>query len=140
MRWDLPGIAITTGLLLPALAVAAWVVVLERRTWRSRRARRTRQTYEEPTDCRTVADIRERIRSERAAELLASVRTIILPTVPIPAQVAWPGPGAPLQRRIPRAVPAPRRGGLVGPTAFAGPDPEIMRRVLEGLRNLPARG
>ncbi|RSM35523.1 hypothetical protein DMA12_44095 [Amycolatopsis balhimycina DSM 5908] len=138
MAVDLPGLAIVAGLLLPALAAAAWAIALERRPRRSP-AGDASVLVPEPEPDFTVAGIRSRIRQEHAVRQLAEARTVALPTLPIPAQT----------RREPAPEPLPLRvvGSLLprGPAAarvpasrfaFASPDTDLMQRILDGLRKM----
>jgi hypothetical protein len=136
MAADLPGLAIVAGLLLPALAAAAWAVTLERRP---RRARAAPESGPEQEPDWTVAGIEARVRFEQAARGLAEARTIVLPAQPIPDQPGRDSSPDRLPWRVPRTVP-PRRppvGRVLAPQlAFAAPDGELMRRILDGLRDL----
>ncbi|WP_290061699.1 hypothetical protein [Amycolatopsis solani] len=129
MAADLPGLVIVAGVLLPALAAAAWAIALERR-------RRLPEPDEEPDF--TVAGIQARLRFEQAARRLAEAGTIALPTLPIPRQTGRETSLDGLPWRVPRALPPPRPGGrkLVPQLAFAAPDSDLMRRILDGLRQL----
>ncbi len=133
MAADLPGLAIVAGLLLPALAAAAWAISLERRP------RRTPPEPEAEPDF-TVAGIRSRLLQEHAARQLAEARTVALPTSPIPVQTRR----EPVRERLPSRVAGslppltrPRAAAvLASPYAFAPPDMDLMRRILDGLRKL----
>ncbi|MGW4527111.1 hypothetical protein [Amycolatopsis sp. NPDC004378] len=132
MAADLPGFAIVAGLLLPALAAAAWAIALERRPRRV-------PVDPDPEPDWTVAGIQARLRFEQAAVRLAEAGTIALPTLPIPEQIGRDASPDRLPWRVPRAIPPPRppSGRVPVPRlAFAPPDSDLMRRILEGLRNL----
>ncbi|MFB9684967.1 hypothetical protein [Amycolatopsis plumensis] len=133
MAVDLPGLAIVAGLLLPAFAAAAWAISLERR----RPGRPPAVPDPEPDF--TVAGIQSRLRREVAARKLADAGTVALPTLPIPAQTRR----EPAPTRLPCRVagilppPAPVTVGFPAPRfAFAPPDTDLMRRILDGLRKL----
>lgn len=129
MAADLPGLAIVAGLLLPALAAAVWAIALERRP------RRIAAAGSEPDW--TVAGIQARLRFEQATRRLAEAGTIALPTLPVPAQRDAPPDRLPW--RVPRTLPPPGPPSgrvLVPRLAFAAPDTELMRRILDGLRRL----
>ena len=135
MAVDLPGLAIVAGLLLPAFAAAAWAISLERR--RPRRLPGAADPEPEPDF--TVAGIQSRLRREVAARQLADAGTVALPTLPIPAQTRR----EPASPRLPMRVvgllppPAPATVGFPAPRfAFAPPDTDLMRRILDGLRKL----
>jgi hypothetical protein len=134
MAADLSGFAIIAGLLLPALAAAAWAVALERRP---RRASVTADPDEEPDW--TVAGIQARLRFEQSARRLAEAGTIALPTLPIPEHLGRDTSPDRLPWRVPRTIPPTRPPSgrfLVPRLAFAAPDNELMHRILEGLRKL----
>jgi len=139
MAVDLPGLAIVAGLLLPALAAAAWAIALERRARRPRRPApvpvSTREPEPEPDF--TVAGIRSRIRQEHALKQLAEARTVALPTLPIPAQTRREAAPEPLPSRVAGALPPRRPAATRVPAsrfAFAPPDTDLMQRILDGLR------
>lgn len=135
MAADLPGFAIIAGLLLPAFAAAAWAVVLERRPRRA--AAGTAEPDDEPDW--TVAGIQARLRFEQSARRLAEAGTIALPTLPIPEQTSRDSSPDRLPRRVPRTSPPARTSSgrfLLPRLAFAAPDGELMRRILDGLREL----
>ncbi|NBH03055.1 hypothetical protein GTY80_07295, partial [Amycolatopsis sp. SID8362] len=71
MAADLPSLAIVAGLLLPALAAAAWAITLERHP---------RRVPDEPDDEPdwTVAGIQARLRFEQSARRRAEAGTIAL--------------------------------------------------------------
>ena len=126
MAADLPGFAIVAGLLLPALAAAAWAVALERRP---------RRIAPDTEPDWTVAGIQARLRFEQAAE----AGTIALPTLPIPEQTGRDSSPDRLPWRVPRTLPPPRPPSgrvLVPRLAFAAPDTELMQRILDGLRKM----
>ncbi|WP_329045392.1 hypothetical protein OG738_28305 [Amycolatopsis sp. NBC_01488] len=132
MAADLPGFAIVAGLLLPAFAAAAWAIALERRP------RRVSVTPDSEPDW-TVAGIQARLRFEQAAVRLAEAGTIALPTLPIPEQTGRDSSPDRLPWRVPRTIPPPGPPSgrvLVPRLAFAAPDTELMRRILDGLRRL----
>ncbi|MGW5724218.1 hypothetical protein ACWEVP_49215 [Amycolatopsis sp. NPDC003865] len=132
MAADLPGFAIVAGLLLPALAAAAWAYALERRP------RRTDPGADTEPDW-TVAGIQARLRFEQAAVRLAEAGTIALPTLPIPEQTGRDSSPDRLPWRVPRTLPPPRPPSgrfLVPRLAFAAPDTELMQRILDGLRKM----
>lgn len=132
MAADLSGLAIVAGLLLPALAAAAWAITLERRPGRVPAA-------PDPEPDWTVAGIQARLRFEQAARQRAEAGTIALPTLPIPEQPGRDSSPDRLPWRVPRAIPPPRPPSgriLVPRLAFAAPDTELMRRILDGLRRL----
>ncbi|MCR6488055.1 hypothetical protein M8542_35040 [Amycolatopsis sp. OK19-0408] len=131
---DLPGLAIVAGLLLPAVAAAAWAIALERRP---RAAPAVPEVDPEPDW--TVAGIQARLRFEQAARRLAEAGTIALPTLPIPEQPDRNSSPDRLPWRVPRTVPPARPPSgrvLVPRLAFAAPDTELMRRILDGLRRM----
>lgn len=133
MRVDLPGLAIVAGLLLPVLAAAAWAVVLERRP-------RRRPPEPEPEPDFTVAGIQARLRFEAAAERRANAGTVVLPTLPIPAQTNRESSPDRLPWRVPRTIPPARPPSGASPVArfaFAPPDTDLMQRILDGLRKMP---
>ncbi|WP_410614702.1 hypothetical protein [Amycolatopsis sp. lyj-109] len=153
MAVDLPGLAIVAGLLLPAFAAAAWALTLERR----RPRRQPAAAEPEPEPDFTVAGIRSRLLREVAARKLADAGTVALPTLPIPAQTRRepaqtqtrrePAQAQtrrePLSPRLPLRVvgvlppPAPATAGFAAPRfAFAPPDTDLLRRILDGLRRL----
>ncbi|WP_410640894.1 hypothetical protein [Amycolatopsis sp. lyj-346] len=131
MAVDLPGLAIVAGLLLPAFAAAAWAITLERRPRRLPEA-------PEPEPDFTVAGIQSRLRRELVTRRLAEAGTVALPTLPIPAQTRR----EPAMTRLPSRVagvlpPRPATAGAPAPRfAFAPPDTDLMRRILDGLRKL----
>ncbi|WP_372665667.1 hypothetical protein [Amycolatopsis kentuckyensis] len=132
MAADLSGFAIVAGVLLPALAAAAWAVALERRP------RRGAAVPDSEPDW-TVAGIQARLRFEQAAVRLAESRTIALPTLPIPEQTRRGSSPDRLPWRVPRTLPPPRPPSgrfLMPQLAFAAPDNELMRRILDGLRKM----
>ncbi|MGW3965504.1 hypothetical protein ACWED2_37190 [Amycolatopsis sp. NPDC005003] len=132
MAVDLPGLAIVAGLLLPAFAAAAWAITLERRPHRPPAAA-------EPEPDFTVAGIQSRLRREVAARKLADAGTVALPTLPIPAQTRREPPSPRLPLRVVGVLPppAPATAGFGAPRfAFAPPDTDLMRRILDGLRKL----
>ncbi|WIY01404.1 hypothetical protein QRX60_46515 [Amycolatopsis mongoliensis] len=134
MAADLSGFAIVAGVLLPALAAAAWAISLERRP---RRAAVAAEPDPEPDW--TVAGIQARLRFEQAARRFAEAGTIALPTLPIPEQIGRGSSPDRLPRRVPRTSPParPPSGRFRAPRlAFAAPDGELMRRILDGLREL----
>jgi hypothetical protein len=134
MAADLPGFAIIAGLLLPALAAAAWAITLERRP---RRAIVNSEPDLEPDW--TVAGIQARLRFEQSARRLSEAGTIALPTLPIPEQLRRDSSPDGLPWRVPRTIPppGPPSGRVpVSRFAFAPPDGVLMRRILDGLRNL----
>ncbi|MFI5590336.1 hypothetical protein ACIA5G_35190 [Amycolatopsis sp. NPDC051758] len=133
MAVDLPGLAIVAGLLLPALAAAAWAVTLERRRPRGAPA------APDPEPDWTVAGIQARLRFEQASRQLAEAGTIALPTLPIPEQPDRDSSPDRLPWRLPRTFPPPRSPSgrvLVPRLAFAAPDNELMHRILDGLRKM----
>ncbi|OXM60302.1 hypothetical protein [Amycolatopsis vastitatis] len=137
MAVDLPGLAIVAGLLLPALAAAAWAIALERR--RPRRPAPVSIREPEPEPDFTVAGIRSRIRQEHAVKQLAEARTVALPTLPIPAQTRREAAPEPLPARVAGALPPPRSAAARVPAsrfAFAPPDTDLMQRILDGLRKM----
>ncbi|WP_103347496.1 hypothetical protein [Amycolatopsis sp. CA-128772] len=131
MAVDLPGLAIVAGLLLPAFAAAAWAIVLERRP-------RLPPAGPEPEPDFTVAGIQSRLRREVAARRLAEAGTVALPTLPIPAQTRREPVSGRLPLRVAGTLPALSRPrpALASPFAFAPPDTDLMRRILDGLRKL----
>jgi len=133
MAADLPGLAITAGLLLPALAAAAWAIALERRP---RRPTAVAEPEPEPEPDFTVAGIQARLRQEHAVRRLAEAGTVALPTLPIPAQTRREPD--PLPSRAAGTLPPPRPRAAVPASrfAFAPPDSDLMRRILDGLRKL----
>ena len=138
MAVDLPGLAIVAGLLLPALAAAAWAIALERRPRRSPAASvRVPEPESEPEPDFTVAGIKSRIRQEHAVKQLAEARTVALPTLPIPAQTRREPAPEPLPSRVASALP-PRPPARVPASrfAFAPPDTDLMQRILDGLRKM----
>ncbi|MEV6879321.1 hypothetical protein [Amycolatopsis sp. NPDC051128] len=134
MAADLPGLAIVAGLLLPALAAAAWAITLERRPRHA-----PAPPEPEPEADWTVAGIQARLRFEQSARGPAEARMSTLPTQPIPEQPGRESAPDQLPWRVPRTVP-PRRPPagrvLVPQLAFAAPDGELLRRILDGLRKL----
>ncbi|MEU5266564.1 hypothetical protein [Amycolatopsis sp. NPDC021455] len=135
MAVDLPGLAIVAGLLLPALAAAAWAIVLERRPRRPRRPAPVSTREPDPEPDFTVAGIKSRIRQEHAVKQLAEARTVALPTLPIPAQTRR----EPLPSRVAGSLPPPRPRAAGVPAsrfAFAAPDTDLMQRILDGLRKM----
>ncbi|WP_206794566.1 hypothetical protein [Amycolatopsis sp. MtRt-6] len=134
MAVDLPGLAIVAGLLLPAFAAAAWAISLERRRPRRPAAPEPGQ---EPDF--TVAGIQSRLRRELVTRRLAEAGTVALPTLPIPVQTRREPAMARLPSRVAGALPPPRPATAGAPAprfAFAPPDTDLMRRILEGLRKL----
>ncbi|MEQ0564975.1 hypothetical protein ABJI51_38360 [Amycolatopsis sp. NEAU-NG30] len=131
MAADLPGLAIAAGLLLPALAAAAWAMALERRPRRPPAA-----PDAEPEPDFTVAGIQARVRQEQALRRLAEEGTVALPTLPIPAQTRREPD--PLPSRVAGTVPPSRPAARVPASrfAFAPPDTDLMQRILDGLRKL----
>ncbi|MET9002567.1 hypothetical protein [Amycolatopsis sp. Hca4] len=131
MAVDLPGLAIVAGVLLPAFAAAAWAISLERRPRRAPEA-------PDPEPDFTVAGIQSRLRREVAARKLADAGTVALPTLPIPAQTRREPPLTRLPSRVAGILPppAPAAAGLAPRFAFAPPDTDLMRRILDGLRKL----
>jgi hypothetical protein len=132
MAADLPGLAIIAGLLLPVLAAAAWAIALERRP------RRGPALPERAPDW-TVAGIQARLRFEHAARRFAEAGTITLPTLPVPRQVGRDSSPDRLPWRMPRAIPPPGPAAERIPAArfaFAPPDSDLMRRILDGLRKM----
>lgn len=134
MAADLSGIAIVAGALLPALAAAAWAIALERRPRRAA-ATPAADPDPEPEPDWTVAGIQARLRFEQTARRLAEAGTIALPTLPIPRQTGPESSPDRLPWRVPRTVPPPRPVPA-SRYAFAPPDSELMRRILDGLRKL----
>lgn len=138
MAVDLPGLAIVAGLLLPALAAAAWAIVLERRPRRPASAPVSIREPEPEPDF-TVAGIRSRIRQEHAVKQLAEARTVALPTLPIPAQTRREAAPVPLPARVAGTLPPRRPAAARVPAsrfAFAPPDTDLMQRILDGLRKM----
>ncbi len=136
MAVDLPGLAIVAGVLLPAFAAAAWAISLERR--RPRRLPAPAAAAEPEPDF-TVAGIQSRLRREHATRRLAEAGTVALPTLPIPAQSRREPAMARLPSRVAGFLPPPRAATAGAPAprfAFAPPDTDLMRRILDGLRNL----
>jgi len=136
MAADLSGIAIVAGVLLPAFAAAAWAITLERRP---RRMAATPAADPDPEPDWTVAGIQARLRFEQASRRLAEAGTIGLPTFPIPQQTGPESSPDRLPWRVPRTVPPPRSASGRVPAsryAFAPPDTDLMRRILDGLRKL----
>lgn len=136
MAADLPGFAIVAGLLLPALAAAVWAIALERRP---RGVTVAAEPDAEPDW--TVAGIQARLHFEQSARRLAEMGTIALPTfpIPIPEQTGRDSSPDGLPWRVPRTIPPPRPPSGRVPVArftFAPPDSLLMRRILDGLRNL----
>ncbi|MEV5718288.1 hypothetical protein AB0L41_30755 [Amycolatopsis mediterranei] len=132
MAVDLPGLAIIAGLLLPAFAAAAWAITLERRPRRSPAVPDAEPDF-------TVAGIQSRLRREVAARQLADAGTVALPTLPIPAQTRREPAPARLPSRVAGFLPPPASAtaGFAAPRfAFAPPDSDLMRRILDGLRKL----
>ncbi|WP_326952128.1 hypothetical protein [Amycolatopsis sp. NBC_01286] len=138
MAADLPGLAIVAGLLLPVLAAAAWAIVLERRPHPG-------PAEPEPEPDWTVAGIQARLRFEQAARRFAEAGTIALPTLPIPEQLGRDSSPDRLPWRLPRTIPPPRPSSgafsasaaiPVSRFAFAPPDNDLMRRILDGLRKM----
>jgi hypothetical protein len=138
MATDLPGLAIVAGLLLPVLAAAAWAIVLERRP-------RPGPAEPESDPDWTVAGIQARLRFEQAARRFAEAGTIALPTLPIPEQLGRESSPDRLPWRLPRTIPPPRPAAKAFSTsgaipvsrfAFAPPDNDLMRRILDGLRKM----
>jgi hypothetical protein len=136
MAADLPGLAIIAGLLLPALAAAAWAVALERRPRRG-------PTLPDQEPDWTVAGIQARLRFEQTARRFADAGTVALPTLPIPEQIGRNSSPDRLPWRVPRTIPPPRpsSGAISIPMpvarfAFAPPDNDLMRRILDGLRKM----
>ncbi|MBE8519696.1 hypothetical protein ILP97_19720 [Amycolatopsis sp. H6(2020)] len=135
MAVDLPGLAIVAGVLLPAFAAAAWAISLERR--RPRRPPAAADPEPEPDF--TVAGIQSRLRRELITRRLAEAGTVALPTFPIPAQTRRQPAMARLPSRVAGALPPPRPATAGAPAprfAFAAPDTDLMRRILDGLRKL----
>jgi hypothetical protein len=134
MATDLPALAIVAGLLLPALAAAAWAITLERRP------RRVPAVPEpDPDPDWTVAGIQARLRFEQSARRRAEAGTIALPTLPIPRQTSRDTSPDRLPWRVPVTVPPPRPPSVPMPVtrfAFAPPDTDLMQRILDGLRKL----
>ena len=133
MAVDLPGLAIVAGALLPAFAAAAWAITLERR----RRPRLPAPADPEPDF--TVAGIQSRLRRELITRRLAEAGTVALPTLPIPAQTRREPAMARLPSRVAGILPPPRPATAGAPAprfAFAPPDTDLMRRILDGLRKL----
>jgi len=134
MAVDLPGLAIVAGLLLPAFAAVAWAISLERRPRRSQPA-----PEPEPEPDFTVAGIQSRLRRELITRRLAEAGTVALPTFPIPAQTRREPAMVRLPSRVAGALPPPRPATAGAPAprfAFAPPDTDLMRRILDGLRKL----
>ncbi|KDN24192.1 hypothetical protein [Amycolatopsis rifamycinica] len=132
MAVDLPGLAIVAGALLPAFAAAAWAITLERRH------RRPPATPEPEPDF-TVAGIQSRLRRELVTRRLAEAGTVALPTLPIPAQTRREPALVRLPSRVAGVLPAPHPATAGAPAprfAFAPPDTDLMRRILDGLRKL----
>jgi hypothetical protein len=139
MAVDLPGLAIVAGLLLPALAAAAWAIALERRRPRRSPAGPASVLDPEPEPDFTVAGIKSRIRQEHAVRQLAEARTVALPTLPIPAQTRRESTPEPLPARVAGSLPPRRPAAARVPAsrfAFAPPDTDLMRRILDGLRKM----
>lgn len=135
MAVDLPGLAIVAGLLLPAFAAAAWAISLERR----RPRRRPAEPEPDPEPDFTVAGIQSRLRRELVTRRLAEAGTVALPTLPIPVQTRREPAMVKLPSRVAGALPPPRPATAGAPAprfAFAPPDTDLMRRILEGLRKL----
>lgn len=132
MAAALSGFAIIAGLLLPALAAAAWAVTLERRRPRGAPA------APDPEPDWTVAGIQARLRYEQSTRRLAEACTIALPTLPIPEQTGRDSSPDGLPWRVPRTIPPRPPSGRVPVSrfAFAPPDSLLMRRILDGLRDL----
>ncbi|MEU0532041.1 hypothetical protein [Amycolatopsis tolypomycina] len=136
MAVDLPGLAIVAGLLLPAFTAAAWAISLERRR-RPRRPPAEPEFGAEPDF--TVAGIQSRLRRELVTRQLAEAGTVALPTLPIPAQTRREPAMARLPSRVAGVLPPPRPATAGAPAprfAFAPPDTDLMRRILDGLRKL----
>jgi len=134
MAAALSGFAIIAGLLLPVLAAAAWAITLERRPRRA-----TAGAEPDPEPDWTVAGIQARLRFEQAARRFAEAGTIALPTLPIPEQTGRDTSPDRLPWRVPRTIPpaGSSSGRFLAPRlAFAAPDGELMRRILEGLRKM----
>lgn len=135
MAADLLGLAIVAGLLLPAVAAAAWAIALERRPRHVPAG-----PAPEPEPDFTVAGIRSRLQQEVAARQLAEAGTVALPTLPIPAQTRREPALVSLPLRVVGALPPPRPATAGVPAAprfaFAPPDTDLMRRILDGLRKL----
>lgn len=132
MAADLPGLAIVAGVLVPVLAATAWAIALERRP-------RRRRPAAEPEPDFTVAGIQTRLRREKAARQLAEAGTVALPTLPIPAQTRRTPVLDSLPLRVVGTLPPPRPATAGAPAprlAFAPPDTDLMRRILDGLRRL----
>ncbi|MGW3995711.1 hypothetical protein ACWEF6_19655 [Amycolatopsis sp. NPDC004772] len=130
MAVDLPGLAIVAGLLLPAFAAAAWAISLER-------LRPGRPPAADPEPDFTVAGIQSRLRREHATRRLAEAGTVALPTLPIPAQTRREPALTRLPSRVAGILPPPATAGAPAPRfAFAPPDTDLMRRILDGLRKL----
>jgi hypothetical protein len=134
MAADLPALAIIAGVLLPVLAAAAWAIALERRP------RRGPALPDQDPDW-TVAGIQARLRFEQTARRFADASTIALPTLPIPEQIGRDSSPDRLPWRVPRTIPPPRpsSGAIPIPVArfaFAPPDNDLMRRILDGLRKM----
>ncbi|MFG1643091.1 hypothetical protein ACGFMK_22590 [Amycolatopsis sp. NPDC049252] len=136
MAADLPGLAIIAGVLLPALAAAAWAISLERRSRRGPALPDVEPDW-------TVAGIQARLRFEQAARRFADAGTVALPTLPIPEQIGRDSSPDRLPWRVPRTIPPPRpsSGAIPIPLpvaryAFAPPDNDLMRRILDGLRKM----
>jgi hypothetical protein len=130
MAMDLSGLAIVAGLLLPALAAAVWAIVLERRSHRV-------AAVPDPEPDWTVAGIQARLRFERATRRAGSG---VLPAS-IPVQPGRDTSPDRLPWRLPRTLPPPRPRPRVERVpvirfAFAPPDSALMRRILDGLREL----
>ncbi|MEV7043161.1 hypothetical protein [Amycolatopsis sp. NPDC051061] len=134
MAAALSGFAIIAGLLLPVLAAAAWAISLERRPRGA-----TGSGEPDPEPDWTVAGIQARLRYEQSTRRLAEARTIALPTLPIPEQTGRDSSPDGLPWRVPRMIPPPRPPSGRVPVsrfAFAPPDSLLMRRILDGLRDL----
>ena len=129
MNLDPGGLAIALGLMLPIVAAIGCVVAVERR----------RPLHVRAPERRT-ADVR-----------IADLQTTELPPLPFRDRRSRLMPPEQLQRRDwPMNLPEPRPAWPewppetldrlpVGRIAFAHPDLELMRRVVDGLRNLPPR-
>ncbi|MDQ7803667.1 hypothetical protein Q5425_07985 [Amycolatopsis sp. A133] len=132
MAADLLGLAIVAGLLVPAFAAAAWAISLERRP-------RRLPAVPDPEPDFTVAGIQSRLRRERVTRQLAEAGTVALPTLPIPAQTRREPALTRLPLRVVGTLPPPRPATAGAPAprfAFAPPDTDLMRRILDGLRQL----
>ncbi|AEK40657.1 hypothetical protein [Amycolatopsis mediterranei] len=118
-----------TVLVVMAVPVV-WIVVLLISDARHNRRVRARPE-------RTVDGIRERVEREQAAADFASAPTEVFPAI-------QPAPADELTVELPPVLPKRPRPYVQRPTPYPrqpnrSPDPDLVARVLDGLRNLPDR-